>query len=81
MFDHKLQKNCGSVQKLFGVVPNASGGVGVHPPQIIHAWQSGRETLNNFEQLTEWQTVLNSYFKQEMIKMRTTSRTRKDHIG
>jgi hypothetical protein len=43
--------------------------------------QSGREALNNFEQLTEWRTVLNSYFKQEMTKMRTTSCARKDHVG
>jgi hypothetical protein len=57
------------------------GGGVRNPPQKIRAWQSVRETLNNFEQLTEWRTVLNSYFKQEMIKVRTTSHARKDHIG
>ena len=49
--------------------------------ESLREQQSGREALNNFEQLTEWRTVLNSYFKQEMTKMRTTSRARKDHIG
>jgi hypothetical protein len=29
---------------------------------------NGTETLNKFEQLTEWRTVLDSYFKQEMTK-------------
>ena len=49
--------------------------------ESLREQQSGRETLNNFEQLTEWRTVLNSYFKQEMTKMRTTSRARNDHVG
>jgi hypothetical protein len=49
--------------------------------ESLREQQSGREALNNFEQLTEWRTVLNSYFKQEMTKMRTTSRARKDHVG
>ena len=49
--------------------------------ESLREQQNGRETLNNFEQLTDWRTVLNSYFKQEMTKMRTTSRARKDHVG
>ncbi len=36
--------------------------------ETLREEHSGRETLNNFEQLTEWRTVLNSYFKQKMNK-------------
>ena len=42
---------------------------GVESLRELH---SGKEILNNFEQLTVWQTVLNSYFKREVTEKRGT---------
>ena len=42
--------------------------------ESLRELHGGKEILNNYEQLTVWQTVLNSYFKQEVTEKRGTLR-------
>ena len=40
--------------------------------ESLRELHGGKEILNNYEQLTMWQTVLNSYFKPEATEKRGT---------
>ena len=42
--------------------------------ESLRELHGGKEILNNYEQLTVWQTVLNSYFKREVTEKRGTLR-------
>ena len=38
--------------------------------ECLRELHGGKEILNNYEQLTVWRTVLNSYFKREVTEKR-----------
>ena len=42
--------------------------------ESLRELHGGKEILNNYEQLTVWQTVLNSYFKREVTEKHGTLR-------